>query len=221
MVMRVLERTRRQRRDLHLDGEGQGNFTWATSHYIANCGASLPRSYTARRGCLAVIFSRGGHGVQGPSHPRLLARVRAGSKMGYNGASPALCTRLGGASSAWTHTWHERITHYRLLGSIPRGDLRSSSPSVWVAARAAVLLGRGKSGAMKDSRLESERTATTCTCGHLEGEHSACNGECYLCACKHYTQAGKVRPGESGFLARVYRYILSRGKPASDGEAQK
>ncbi len=74
---------------------------------------------------------------------------------------------------------------------------------------------------MKDSQAESEKTARACVCGHPQGEHSACNGECYLCACKHYTPAGKVGSGESGLLARVYRCIHSWGKPASDVDAKR
>ncbi len=52
-------------------------------------------------------------------------------------------------------------------------------------------------------------TENTCTCGHPEREHSQCNGECYLCACKRYTQAAKIEPSESKLLAQVYRYMLS------------
>ncbi len=64
---------------------------------------------------------------------------------------------------------------------------------------------------MQDLAAKKE-TAAACACGHPEREHSACTGECYLCACKHYTPAPAARAAPP-LLARAYRYILTRMRP--------
>ncbi len=89
------------------------------------------------------------------------------------------------------------------------------------AALAAVLLEREKGGTVKDGEVESGRTSNTCACGHPESEHSPCNGECYLCARKRYTPAGKAGSGESAFLARLYRTMRSWRKSTSEGEVKR
>ncbi len=74
---------------------------------------------------------------------------------------------------------------------------------------------------MQDTTFVSAKSGTTCTCGHPETDHSACTGECYQCACKHYTPARKAVPRESGLLARIRRSIRSRGKPAGEREVRE
>jgi hypothetical protein len=67
---------------------------------------------------------------------------------------------------------------------------------------------------MKDSLTGKKEMTMTCQCGHPEGEHSQCTGECYLCACKHYVPT-KIGAKESALLARAYRYIVTWVKSAT------
>ncbi len=62
--------------------------------------------------------------------------------------------------------------------------------------------------------LPSVKRETQCTCGHPDGEHSPCTGECYLCACKHYTPA-KVGDGPNGLVGRIRRLLLTWKKPVA------
>ncbi len=67
---------------------------------------------------------------------------------------------------------------------------------------------------MPEPQAPPKAAAITCTCGHPGSEHSACSGECYLCACKHYTPVGTA-PEHAPRLARVYRQIIGRIRPAA------
>ncbi len=71
---------------------------------------------------------------------------------------------------------------------------------------------------MTDSRAKPARdhdaNVNTCTCGHPDREHSSCSGECYLCACKHYTPARKIEPRDNNLIARLY-HLFSRARPAT------